>query len=288
MGLARLLGVTAVIGLLHRGEVTGIATYERQAREWSDPAAQAVFKELMPDEIAHEIDLFAEMRETRASREGLRSAILGANDGLGSILALAAGVAGATASSTTVLVAGLAGLVAGSVSMGASNFVSIKAEREAAASRAALERLAVRTAPETRLGRFALSLRALGLTERESESVAARLSHDPAALEKALLASSGPGSDAKEASPGRLAAYTGVAFLAAGTVPLLPFLALGPEAGVITAVVVTGTALAFTGVLRAISTFASPVRSAAEMLFVGLGSAAATYLVGLAVGSAML
>lgn len=288
VGLAKLLGVSAVIGLLHRGEVTGIATYERQAREWIDPSAQAVFKELLPDEIAHEIDLFGEMRRTRASREGMRSAILGGNDGLGSILALAAGVAGATASSATVLVAGLAGLVAGSVSMGASNYVAVKAEKEAIASRAALERLAVRTAPETRLGRLTDSLRTRGLTPDEVKSVAARLTQDPAALEHALLANAegdaGPGG----AGPLRLAAYTAVAFLAAGAVPLVPFLFLHPEAGVLTAVGVTGAALFFAGVLRAISTFAGPVRSGLEMVFVGLGAAAVTYVVGLAVGSALV
>lgn len=43
----------------------------------------------------------------------LRAAVLGANDGLVSILSLTMGVAGATNSNTDVLIAGLAGLLAG-------------------------------------------------------------------------------------------------------------------------------------------------------------------------------
>jgi VIT1/CCC1 family predicted Fe2+/Mn2+ transporter len=68
-------------------------------------------------------------------------------------------------------------------------------------------------------------------------------------------------------------------------VPIVPFLLMPPQAGVIVAVAVTGAALFFAGVLSAISTMAPLARSGLEMLFVGLGSAAATYLVGAAVGT---
>ncbi len=286
VGLARLFGVGAVLALLHRGEAEGIGTYEAQASAWKDPRAQAIFAEILPDEFAHEIDLFGEMRDTQAGREGLRSTVLGANDGLGSVLALAAGVAGATSSNSAVLVAGLAGLVAGAVSMGASNFVSVRAEKEAYEAQATLEGRAALAAPSSRMARVRAALLARGLEKGEAEAAAKRLASRPEDLRRAVLADL-PGAGAGGVSAPRLAMYTGLAFLVAGTVPLVPFLLFPMETAVVLAVFVTGLALFTTGLLRALSALSRPLRSGAEMVLVGLGSAAATFVVGLLVGTSI-
>ena len=81
--IARTFGVGSILGILHKGEVDGIAKYRGQAERWKDPAAQEAFREILPDEVAHEVDTFDAMRDVGASKGALRSAILGANDGLG-------------------------------------------------------------------------------------------------------------------------------------------------------------------------------------------------------------
>src|SRR5688572_17554681 len=58
-----------------------------------------------------------EGRHRNIGGNALRAAVLGANDGLCSNLALVMGVAGATTSGSAILIAGTAGLVAGACSM---------------------------------------------------------------------------------------------------------------------------------------------------------------------------
>jgi len=287
VGLARLVGVGAVLPILHKGEVDGIEKYRRQAATWADPHAQAAFREILPDEVAHEVDTFHEARKVAAGHGALRSAILGANDGLGSVLALAAGVAGATASSPAVLIAGIAGLVAGAASMAASNYVSVKAEQEVYASQVRLARDALEVAPETKRAQLAEAYRAKGLTPAEADALVARLADKPEEFLKAVLAEAHGIGEASFESPGRLAGYTGFAFALAGLVPILPFLFLPALPGVLASVGLTAVALFFAGVMRALSTLHSFVRSGVEMVLVGMAAASVTYLIGLLVGTAV-
>lgn len=285
--VARMFGVGSVLGLLHKGEVDGIAKYRDQAERWKDPAAQEAFRDILPDEVAHEVDTFDAMRNVGASKGALRSAILGANDGLGSTLALVAGVAGATDSSTAILIAGFAGLVAGAVSMGASNYVSVRAEQEVTESQVRLSREALAVAPEAKRAQLEASYRAKGLSAEEASVVVERLSANPDTLLKSLLAEQQGITDAGQESARRLAAYTGLAFALAALVPIVPFLLLSALPGAVVSVAVTGVALFLTGILRALSTLHPFLRSGLQMVLVGLGAAAATFLVGLLVGGAV-
>ncbi len=283
--LGRLLGVGAVVPLLHKAEVDGIAKYRRQASSWLSPEAQEAFTTILPEEIAHEVEIFSLMRRLGSSRGPLRSMILGANDGLGSILALAVGVAGATDSGQSVLIAGAAGVVAGAASMAASNLVSVRAEQELIESQARLEREAVSVAPETKRAQLAEALEAQGLTHEEAEAVSRRLAQKPGAFLRALLETRHGIGGLDFESPWRLAAYIGLAFAVSGLVPLLPFLFLPAGPGALASAGLTALALFAAGVARALSTLKPFLRSGLEMVLVGLGSAAVTYLAGLLVGS---
>jgi VIT1/CCC1 family predicted Fe2+/Mn2+ transporter len=284
VSLARIFGVGTVLPILHKGEVDGIQKYLDQARRWDDPDAQAALREILPDEVAHEVDLFGSMRRVTESRGRLRSAILGANDGLGSVLALAAGVAGATSSSPAVVIAGVAGLVAGAVSMGASNYVSVKAEQEVDASQRRLQRQAIEVAPDTKRKELVRIYEEKGLTEAEATGVASRVAERPEELAKALLSEAPAQAEETSESPGRQAAYTALAFAGAGIVPILPFLVLPALQGVLVSVALTCIALFLAGIIRALSTLHPFLRSGLEMVLIGMGAAAATYVVGYAIG----
>lgn len=283
-GLARLFGVRAAIPFLHRTEVDGISKYKRQQASWKDPVVQEALEVLMPAEVAEEIDLFDQMSGSSDSGGTLRSVILGVNDGLVSVLAIAAGVAGATSSNIAIIIAGLAGLVAGAVSMAASNYVSVKAEQEVNSSRERLQREAVEIAPEKKKEQLKGTYVAEGLTEQEADNVVERIAERPDGLLKAVMAEQGGVPEATLTKPARHAVYTGVAFALAGAVPLVPFLFLQTLHGILAAVILTCTALFFAGVIRSLSTLRPFVRSGIEMLLIGMSAAAATYLVGLAVG----
>lgn len=74
VGMARLLGVGAVLPIVHREEVDGIEKYRDQARRWQDADAKTLFTTLLPDEVAHEIETSNEAREAGSKGSGsLRS-----------------------------------------------------------------------------------------------------------------------------------------------------------------------------------------------------------------------
>jgi VIT1/CCC1 family predicted Fe2+/Mn2+ transporter len=286
--MARLLGVGIVLPLVHRGEVDGIGKYRDQARRWQDPDATEVFQPLLPDEIAHEIETSNAAREAGSkSGSSLRSLLLGAIDGFASIVALSAGVAGATRSDATVLIAGLASVVAGALSMAASEYVSVKAEHEARTAQMRMEGEAAAVAPETKREQLVHAFEAKGLSADEASQAVARLEQDPDRFLSVLVSERyGPSADENE-RPGRQGFLTGISFALAGAVPLLPYLLLSIPDAIIASVIVTAIALFLAGLFRALSSLQSFVRSGFEMLAIGMGAAAGTFLIGLAIGGAV-
>ena len=77
----------------------------------------------------HDSEILAK-RALQVQRGAARAAVLGVNDGLVSVLCIVLAVAGAGASTSSVLLAGFAGLVAGAVSMAAGEWISVKAQVE--------------------------------------------------------------------------------------------------------------------------------------------------------------
>jgi len=285
--MARLLGVGAVVSIIHREEVDGVSKYRDQARRWATPDADALFRQLLPDEVAHEIETFRTAREAGPAGGGsLRSILLGAIDGFASLVALSAGVAAITRSDHLVLIAGSASLVAGALSMAASEYVSVKAETEARASQVAMERQALDAAPDTKRRQLVEAYVSKGLTEDEARRVVDRLSERPEEYFRTLLAER-IGFVSEEEHPGKQGLLTGISFALAGGLPLLPYLLLPTHPAIIASVLVTGGVLFLAGLFRALSSLTPFLRSGLEMLLIGMGSAAGTFLIGLAIGGAV-
>jgi vacuolar iron transporter family protein len=285
VAMARLLGVGAVLSIVHREEVDGVEKYRDQARRWRDPDAARVFRLLLPDEVAHEIETSNSAREAGSKTGGsLRSLLLGAIDGFASIVALSAGVAGATDSNRAVLIAGAASVVAGALSMAASEYVSVKAEHDARSAQIRMEREAASVAHDTKRTQLVRAYEAKGLAPDEAARVVGRLAEEPERFLAALVAERYGPEAAQDERPGRQGFLTGIAFALAGGVPLAPFLLLGTHEAIVASVLVTAAALFLAGLFRALSSLHPFVRSGLEMMAVGLGAAAGTYLIGLAIG----
>jgi vacuolar iron transporter family protein len=283
--MARLLGVGSVLPLVHRGEVDGVGKYRDQSSRWQDPEAQAIFASLLPDEISHEIETSNAAREAGIAGTGsLRSLLLGAIDGFASIVALSAGVASATNSTRTVLIAGSASVVAGALSMAASEYVSVKAEHDARTAQTRMEAEAYAVVPATKRRQLVEAYVEEGLSEEEATKVVARLELDPKRFLNSLVSERFGAVNEADARPGRQGLMTGISFALAGVVPLVPFLFLGLHAAVVASVLVTAGALFLAGLLRALSSLHPFLRSGLEMMAIGMGAAAGTYLIGLLIG----
>ena len=285
VGMARILGVGLVLPIVHREEVDGIEKYRDQARRWQDPNAEAVFRTLLPDEVAHEIETSGAARDAGSKGSGsLRSLLLGAIDGFASVVALSAGVAAVTRSDLAVLIAGSASLAAGALSMAASEYVSVKAEHDARAAQTRMEAEALSVAPDSKRDQLVAAYEAKGLSPEEATKVVARLEDDPKRFLHALVEERYGADAGLDERPGRQGFLTGISFALAGAVPLLPFLILGIPIAIVASVAVTAVALFLAGLFRALSSLHPFVRSGLEMVAVGMGAAAGTYLIGLIIG----
>jgi VIT1/CCC1 family predicted Fe2+/Mn2+ transporter len=124
--LARRLGIGFVVPSVIAREMNDRDAYADQ----EDACAAG----LVRDEHGHAEAL--RRRGDGGLGNNLRAAVLGANDGLASNFCLMMGVAGAGASTTTLLLTGIAGLVSGSCSMALGEWLSVTNARELALSQA--------------------------------------------------------------------------------------------------------------------------------------------------------
>lgn len=275
--LARRFGSVFVLALAQRAESRAVYENERDATP-----------RMMADERIH-----AEVVRSLAARgrERLsgtfRAAVFGANDGLVSNLALVLGIGATGVSPTVVLFTGIAGLLAGALSMGAGEYVSVSSQRELleASTPSPLARTAL---PHLDLeaNELALVYRARGESIADAEAHAARTIADY----RPDTPDDGPaGRSYEEIGSPWGAALSSFCFFATGAVvPVLPYLfGLRDWAAVAVAAGLVGVALLVTGAVVGILSGTSPVSRALRQLAIGLGAAAATYLLGLAFGTTL-
>ena len=119
-----------------------------------------------------------EGRHRTIGGNALRAAVLGANDGLVSNLALVMGVAGADISNQAVLIAGFAGLLAGASSMAIGEWLSVQSSRELYQRQIDIEALEIEEIPEEEEEELSLIYQAKGLPEDQARQLAARVMSD--------------------------------------------------------------------------------------------------------------
>jgi VIT1/CCC1 family predicted Fe2+/Mn2+ transporter/rubrerythrin len=219
----------------------------------------------------------------------LRASVFGVSDGLVSNASLVMGFSGAQTQGEFVLLAGVAGLLAGAFSMGAGEYVSMRAQRELFERQIELERQELEESPEEELRELTLIYRAKGLPENEARATASRLMEDQDVALTTLVREE-LGLDPSElGSPWGASIGSFLAFAAGAMVPVLPFL-FAPANEAIAAGYVAVSAglslLALFGVGTALSLFTGRSALWSGLRQAGLGAAAAalTFAIGGAIG----
>jgi vacuolar iron transporter family protein len=269
--LVRWLGPERLRSVLAGMKVRGMSVY----RGLPGPTGHA-----MPNSVEE----VGRSHRDHSGGDNLRPAVFGASDGLVSNLCLILGVAGASASSHTVLITGVAGLLAGAFSMAAGEYVSVRSQREMFEHQIGAERDELRQYPEQEAAELSLIYQARGLAKPDADRAATHLIADP---DRALdtLAREELGLD-----PGGLGAPVGAAlssfasFAVGAAVPLAPFLFVAGRGAL--GASVTLTAVALFGIGSAISLFTGrgALRSGARMLLIGGAAGGVTYAIGRMVG----
>ncbi len=213
-----------------------------------------------------------------------RAAVLGAGDGLLTNVSLVLGVAGASASPSTVRLAGVAGLLAGAFSMAAGELISVRAQHEMVQRELQVERQELADDPDAERRELAAMYRARGVPADDADTVARILSLDAkVALDTHARLELGINPEARGAAS-RASAVSFLAFSVGAILPLFPWFFVHGGAGVVASVIIGAVAALLLGAL--IGTFAARgiVRSALRQLAVATVAAAVTYGVGSLLG----
>lgn len=231
-----------------------------------------------------------EAAEQNPLRNYVRDLVLGFNDGLVSVFAVVAGVAGALADVRTILLAGVAATVAGALSMGIGEYLSTKSQAEYYEAERKLERQHIRDYPELERQEMRGYLRAKGLEGAALEETLDRLQADPERFLDVMMREEFGMSPEMERSALKASAVIMVAFVAGAALSVVPFLVVPPDAplrglGIAAALAIGGLAIA--GATKAWVSGLSKAKSAAEMVALGVAAAAITYGVGAVVGVAV-
>jgi VIT1/CCC1 family predicted Fe2+/Mn2+ transporter len=211
----------------------------------------------------------------------LPDAVYGAIDGTVTTFAVAAGAVGANLSPRVVLILGAANLLADGFSMAASNFVASRAEIEQVAQLRAQEERHIKRHPDGEIEEVRQIYRNKGYRGAALAAITRLITSRRRVWVETMLAEE-YGLSLGARSPIKAAAATFLAFVVAGSVPLLPFV-LGMAEAPATAAVATGLVFFAIGSIKSYWSVRPWWLSGLETLAIGMGAALVAYLVGASV-----
>jgi len=210
---------------------------------------------------------------------GVRDLIFGANDGLVSILALVAGVYGAVTDSTLILVTGVAAAIAGTISMGAGAYLSAKSEKEVT-QRENRRKGILSGTHQQQVDSLVEMYKEQGFGERESRTIAERVTVDAEFQAQQPIGIVTGLTTEEDWPPSKAGLLTGISFMIASIIPLLPFALFDVTPAAISAMFASISALFGIGAIKAVFTRSSWERTGIENLIIGVIASTATFVIG--------
>jgi VIT1/CCC1 family predicted Fe2+/Mn2+ transporter len=217
------------------------------------------------------------------NRGWLRPAVFGAMDGVVSNVALIAGVAGAQASTHSIVLSGWSGLLAGSFSMAVGEWTSVQSQAQLVEAEIAKERAEIERHPHAEEAELAAIYRHRGLSRPLAERVARELSEVPDDVWRVHVREELGVDPDQQPSPYIAGATSFVTFAAGAFVPLLPYL-LGATT-LWWSLLLSGIALLLTGAAVAQFTARSRLVGAVRHLVLGGIAVAVVFGVGYGIGA---
>jgi len=221
-----------------------------------------------------------EAGEQSRLRNYVRDLILGFNDGVVSVYAICAGVAGAALASHDIAVAGLAATAAGALSMGIGEYVSTKSQAQYYEAEARRERAHIQAYRGLELQELRGMLREKGYPPELVEPLVQHVAADDERFVEFMMREEfGVGKESSR-SPYSAMLLVMLAFVVGAALAVLPFYLApaGPALWWSTGLALGGLFAA--GASKGAVSGLSPLRSGFEMAFLGALAAAITYGIG--------
>lgn len=223
------------------------------------------------------------MEQIHQNKKGLYIGdfVFGANDGIITTFAVISGAAGAALSPGIVIILGLANLVADGISMGLSNYLSLRSRLDFQKKQRATEEKEVDEFPEAEKKEVSFILKKLGVPEENLERAVGAITQDKKRWVDLMMKEELGIFENNIDMPTKHGGVMAASFILAGALPLLPYI-FGVAADFQFTVSILATALTLfaVGAMRIFVTGANWFRSGTEMLFVGGLAAVAAYGVG--------
>lgn len=220
-----------------------------------------------------------------SAKSNIKEIILGGQDGLVNVLGIILAVATATDSVKIVLIAGLAAAFAESISMGAVAYTSYKAGKEFYLGQLKKEKKEMKEVPHLERKEIELIYRKKGFKGKLLRDIVDHVTKDKKLwLETMMLEELRLCPDEYE-KPLRTSFLVGITALVGSLIPISPFFfALSVKSSIIIAMTLSIISLFITGIVKARLTIGNALKQGIEMVLIGIGAAAAGYLIGLALG----
>ncbi len=227
---------------------------------------------------SHTPDAIAKRLALGPQANYLRDWVYGGIDGAITTFAIVAGAIGADLSARVVIILGAANILADGFSMAAANFTGSRAEIEDYQRIRAAEESHIRDDPDGEREEIRQIFAAKGLAGDKLEAIVAAITSRKDLWLSTMMAEE-HGLSAIERSPAKAAWFTFIAFMACGSVPLLPFFLYLPAAPTI-ATAATVVVFFAIGALKSRWSNRSWLVSGFETTVIGMGAAALAWTIG--------
>jgi VIT1/CCC1 family predicted Fe2+/Mn2+ transporter len=216
---------------------------------------------------------------------GLRAAVLGANDGVVSTAGLIFGVAGATNNKGAIFTAGLAGLIAGAISMAVGEYVSVSTQRDTERAFIDREKELLESDPKSQLEDLVSFYEQKGVSKKTALQFARELSaNDPV---KAHLEAELKLDEEDLTNPLTAGIASFFSFGLGALIPLVAAVASPDKTRIQITLVAVVVGLFLTGYYSAKFGGANKRAAVLRVLVGGIAAMAVTYAVGRAFGTAI-
>jgi VIT1/CCC1 family predicted Fe2+/Mn2+ transporter len=210
----------------------------------------------------------------------LRDVILGGQDGLVNILGIILGVIAGGGSKTVLLAAGFAAAITESISMGAVGYTSAVSERDYYQAEKAREAAEIDATPYTGRQEIHDIYAAKGFSGDLLDHVVDTITANREAWLATIMDEKLHLQPVQTPDIMRSAVVITIATLIGHLIPLLPFVWLPQTAALITAIVLSAGVLFGVGVYSSVTLVGDWRKNGLKMVAIGLGAAAAGFLIG--------
>jgi len=215
-----------------------------------------------------------------STTNSLRDVILGGQDGLVNMLGIALGVVAAGGSTHVLVVTGLAAAITESISMGAVAYTSFGSDRDFYLAQREREKTEIDTEPDVEREEIREIYAAKGFTGQLLEDVVSTITSNRETWVNTMMDEELRLQPVAQRSLIQRALVVTVATLIGHLIPLIPFMVVGRTSAIILAIGLSAVTLFAVGVYSAKTLVGDWVKSGVQMTGIGLGAAAAGFLIG--------